>query len=691
MKNIIDMRGLRPAIIAALATVALAAAALAAAAQAQTGAGADREQALQLLERRLVAREEARRTPLYHELVTAAEGPQAALNRNRDLILVGVDDGRPRFYQTTNLNAAISVSTDDVWPGGGTGLDLTGANTVGELAVWDAGLVMASHQEFGGRVFVGDGATSVHYHANHVGGTLIAAGVYGAARGMSPAANLVSYDWSSDEIEMAGAAANGLLVSNHSYGYVAGWYYSSADTAWLWFGDTTLSEIEDAGFGIYLEDSRVWDEIAYNAPDYLIVKSAGNDRNDYGPEPGGEHLVWDGSAGEWVVSTTVRAADGTPDGFDSIPYRGTSKNILTVGAVNDVAGGWSQAADVVMSTFSGWGPTDDGRVKPDLVGNGVGLVSTYVTANDAYASLSGTSMSSPNVSGSLHVLAQQWKAGAGQAMRSATLKGLAIHTADEAGPADGPDYMFGWGLLNTAAGAEVIADHLANGGRIHENALAQGQRDTVLVYSDGSQPLWATICWNDPATTAMPWGLDQTTPMLVNDLDLRLQRVSDAVTFFPWNLDPANPAAAAVNWDNTRDNVEKNEIPVVPAGWYRVMVSHKGALTDGPQEYALIISGASSPAAPPTVSNVTFSQRTDGSGLVDVTYDLEDADTPTLAVALEASADGGATWTLVTATVSGDVGAGVAPGVGKALVWDFAADNPGVFAGNAVVRVSATD
>ncbi len=28
-------------------------------------------------------------------------------------------------------------------------------------------------------------------------------------------------------------------------------------------------------------------------------------------------------------------------------------------------------------------------------------------------------------------------------MRSATLKGILIHTADEAGPADGPDYQFG--------------------------------------------------------------------------------------------------------------------------------------------------------------------------------------------------------------------------------------------------------
>ena len=32
-----------------------------------------------------------------------------------------------------------------------------------------------------------------------------------------------------------------------------------------------------------------------------------------------------------------------------------------------------------------------------------------------------------------------------------------IHTADEAGPAEGPDYMFGWGLLNAQAAATLIS------------------------------------------------------------------------------------------------------------------------------------------------------------------------------------------------------------------------------------------
>ncbi|MCB1151395.1 hypothetical protein KDK88_07580, partial [bacterium] len=82
-------------------------------------------------------------------------------------------------------------------------------------------------------------------------------------------------------------------------------------------------------------------------------------------------------------------------------------------------------------------------------------------------------------------------------------------------------------------------------------------------------------------------------------------------------------------------------------------------------------------AEAPVVSDVTLAQRLDGSGLVDVTYTLTDADTDTLAVTLQASDDGGQTWTLPVETVSGDAGDGVTPGTGLTAVWDFAADHPG--------------
>ncbi len=595
-----------------------------------------------------------------------------------------------------NLIAAETVGVDHLWPGGSSGYGLDGSNVAGELGVWDAGSVLITHQEFGGRVAVGDpeGSPTVHYHATHVGGILAAAGVDPLAKGMSYAAFLDSYDWVDDDDEMATAAAAGLLASNHSYAYVAGWRWNSGDGNWYWYGDVNVSTVEDPGFGCYIGACADWDQIAVDAPYYLIVKSAGNDRNDYGPseeDPG--HYYWNPGMNDWDWSEDLREYDGEADnGFDTIPYRGNCKNILTVGAVDDVPGGWTQPSDVVMSSFSGWGPTDDGRIKPDLVANGIGLYSTYSESDTSYASFSGTSMSGPNAAGAIHLLAQHWRDTHGAVTaRASTLKALVIHTANEAGADPGPDYSHGWGLLDAHAAADVIAADATIPERVVEASLAQGEADTLVAYSAGDQPLAATICWTDPAGSPVPWALDPADPMLVNDLDLRIERVSDAAEYEPWVLNPAAASVAATTGDNVRDNVEKVEAGTPVAGAYRVIVNHKGSLAGSSQAYGLVITGTSAELQAPTVSNVAFAQRTDGSGLVDVTYDLSDADSPTVAIDLDASIDGGSTWTYVVSTVSGDVGAGVTPGAGKSLVWDFGADHPGAFLPDVRVRVTADD
>ena len=652
--------------------------------------------ALQRLSSELDARAEARRTALYRDLKSRTTGPQGVLNGDPNLALVGIDaHGHPLFLTVDNLIAAQTVGADHLWPGGSSGYDLDGSNALGELCVWDAGSVLTTHQEFGGRVSIGDAAASptVHYHATHVGGILAAAGVDPLAKGMSYAAELESYDWTDDDPEMAAAAASGMLISNHSYTYVTGWYYNSTAGAWYWYGDVGVSTTEDPGFGSYISNAD-WDQIAVDAPCYLIVKSAGNDRNDWGPseeDPG--HYYWDPVLDDWAWSEDLRDYDGEADGgYDTIPYRGNCKNILTVGAADDVPGGWTQAADVSLASFSGCGPTDDGRIKPDLVANGIGLYSTYTESDTSYASFSGTSMSGPNAAGAIHLLAQFWRdEKPGLTARSSTLKALVLHTANEAGPNDGPDYRHGWGLLDVHGAADVIAEDAVRDERVTETSLAQGEIDTLTVWCAGDAPLAATICWTDPPGTPAAWSLDPTDPMLVNDLDLRIERVSDAFEYEPWVLTPATPSAAATTGDNTLDNVEKVEAGTPTAGAYRVIVSHKGTLADAPQAYGLVITGTSAEPQAPAVSNVGFAQRTDGSGLVDVSYDLVDPDSASLTVTLEASTDGGATWTYAVTSTTGDVGAGVTPGSGKAIVWDFGTDHPGTFLPAVLLRVTADD
>ena len=123
--------------------------------------------------------------------------------------------GIPRYNITTNLGGAKTVRTNKLWKIGGSNLNLTG-NGYNKLGKWDGGRVRLSHQEFIGRVYQIDAATSLSTHATHVAGSLVAAGIDPNAKGMAFEAFLDDYDWNNDESEMATAASNGMEVSNHS-------------------------------------------------------------------------------------------------------------------------------------------------------------------------------------------------------------------------------------------------------------------------------------------------------------------------------------------------------------------------------------------------------------------------------------------------------------------------------------------
>lgn len=498
-----------------------------------------------------------------------------------DVSLHGLDaSGQPEYYATDNLTAARSTSTDRVWSQGGTGLQLSGQGH--DMGEWDGGSVRTTHREFGNRATQADTPSTPSSHATHVGGTLAGAGVDASAKGMAFRADLKAYDWSNDDAEMARAAAAGMLVSNHSYGTIAGWRRSNG--TWYWWGNAQISSTEDYKFGFYDRGARNWDQIAYNAPYYLIVKSAGNDRND---DHNGSHQVRDRN-GNWVTSTASRDPDGD---YDCIPHKGNAKNILTVGAVQDIDSGYQQVSDVKMTNFSGWGPTDDGRIKPDVVGNGAGLYSADDPSDSAYSFKSGTSMSGPNVAGSLLLLQEYKYQLDSQYMRAATLKALAIHTADEAGSHAGPDYQFGWGMLNT----EEAANHLRNAGKTHrtiEGRLNDGDTLNIRVEASGKEPLRSTLCWNDiPATSPSP-SLDPSTLMLVNDLDMRIIPDSGQGLGMPYTLDPANPSNPADTGDNFRDNVEQVHWAAPAAGGYTIRITHKGNLQQRqPQDFSLLVSG----------------------------------------------------------------------------------------------------
>lgn len=545
--------------------------------------------------------------------VPQAEAKAMALERGwtvRDTLpngaimeLQGIYNGLPYYYMTNNLTAADSVSTDECWPGGLSGYNLTGAGIT--LGIWDGGGVRVTHQEFGGRAVQRDATSGFVDHATHVAGTLIAGGVNPPAKGMSFQANLDCFDWNSDAYEMSQQAAAGLRVSNHSYGPVTGWAYGydcwdGTGIRWWWFGDVTVSLDEDYRFGFYYYDAEEYDQIAYDNPYYLICCSAGNDRNE-GPGATVLHCFFDenGDVTDTSGGSVFRYNDGgNSGGYDTISGGGMGKNLLCVGAVEDVNGGYSQPSSVTMTSFSCWGPADDGRIKPDIVGNGRGLISPLAGSDSEYASIfddySGTSMSSPNVAGSLGLLIQEWRSThPGQAdMLSSTLKALVLHTADECGANNGPDYKFGWGLLNTWKAAQVIAQDVTQPATISEQHVSSTDTFDIVLTTNGSPELRATICWIDLPGNVPPPAVDPTTRILINDIDMNIRSATRPLSYYPWILNPASPTAAASTGDNNVDNVEQVVINNPGTDTWILQVAADGPLANGAQRFSLIITGA---------------------------------------------------------------------------------------------------
>ncbi len=489
--------------------------------------------------------------------------------RGNTLYMIGLDEfGLPVYRTTLNAGAAITTRVPQLRSGGSLGLNLLGEGMV--VGIWDESKVK-DHVEFGSRITSRQG-DSFSKHASHVTGTILATGIDANAKGMAPLAKATTWDFINDEAEMAALAKpdqSSLLISNHSYGIVLGFY--TEDNAWKWAGNTAISTKEDYRFGFYSNTSRTLDQIGFNAPYYTMVWAGGNDRSEVGD---GTHPA-DGNEGT---------------GYDCMGPDGGAKNVLTIGAVNKVVN-YTGPSSVVMSSFSSWGPTDDGRIKPDLVGTGVSVYSTFIngTGQDAYSVQQGTSMAAPNVTGSLTLVQQLYRdLHAGKFMRAATLKALAIHTAKEAGLSPGPDYSFGWGLLDVEAAAKILLTENNNGVVLQENTLANGGSYIYNFEPMANTKITATIVWTDPAGTPVAAALDPTNKMLVNDLDIRL--IDDANnTISPWILNPLNPSLAATKGNNSSDNVEKIEFSLPEPRMYRVVVSHKGTLLNAKQDFSLIL------------------------------------------------------------------------------------------------------
>ncbi len=599
-------------------------------------------------------------TPLPSPEGPRIPAPPSWITQPSIAVMVGVEHGLPVYLMPLNAESADTIGTDELWEttianvitNGLSGLNLNGEGT--QLAMWDSGSVLTNHQEFaitnsagevGSRVIDGDGPSYLFgedKHATIIAGTLVAAGINPRARGMSPQATLLAYDSGGDFHEMTTAFVNTnnhFRISSHSYGQMTGWGGTRREAP-LWQGNLSISTTEDYNFGFYNTFSQGIDDIIYWCRHYLPVWAAGNERGEITGRPSltltngyrahahqilgtfetdseGRHKRDENGnlIRLWYTNHIVRfiPPGGTPPppaydyrvngGYDLLFSQGVAKNNLVVGAVNKIAGGYGLlTTNVIMTDFSSWGPTDDGRIKPDIVTAGNGIYSTYITnqpgmVNKSYDYAYGTSYAAPTVAGSLNLLVQlhRRQVGDNQPMLASTLRALAIHTADEAGDHPGPDYRFGWGLFNALSAANLMTNNFHSDSLAHikevplynirtvvTNGITNNYTDYIKfpIVAKGSEPLKVTLCWNDPPPqTLLSPALDPTNRMLINDLDLRLVSPSSSgsQTNFPWVLNPATPAAEARKADNDRDNVEQVVVEnPITNGVYEVNVTKRG-------------------------------------------------------------------------------------------------------------------
>lgn len=524
-------------------------------------------------------------------------------------------------YGLHNANAADSTNAEDLWPGGSAGLNLSGAGVV--VGVWDGGSIRATHQEFLSGSITNNNAVSISNHATHVAGTIIAQGVYAAARGMASGATIQGWDFNNDVNEMAANAAS-LHLSNHSYGQIRGWRSdayagTSLGTRDWWYADYSVGGAtgEDAYFGWYDSTSAAIDAVLAANPYYLSIWSAGNDRSDgftnvagngqflafFPTAPANYHS--DEGGGWYVVSAAtghpIPGSDGNNGtGYDSLSNGGqTAKNTLVVGAMNDHLADPHNGGTMTMTGFSSFGGTDDGRLGVDVVGNGASLTSSYGTADNAYASSSGTSMSAPNITGTAALLHEHYRnLTGGSTPTAATQKGYLIHTATDvtgsaAGGRVGPDYATGYGMVNGLAAADFLSSAISGIGSEHlfENSLIDSTNFSLTGWVAAGDEIKVTLVWTDPAGVAQPVMLDNRTPVLINNLDLWLTDAS-STTYYPWVLDIENPVNAATTGINNVDVVEQVFLSGISAGSvWNVHVGHQGNLLGGFQNYSLLVSG----------------------------------------------------------------------------------------------------
>ena len=496
-------------------------------------------------------------------------------------------DGNPVYINTkNNRDSGVLIKSDQLYKGGSIGADITGEGMI--VGVWDGGEVRSTHELLAGKVTMqpnqtldGVGKGEEKYggndHMTHVTGTIVGKDLPNKplVRGIAQGAKALCYDWENDFAEMIDFAEKGYLISNHSYGA------SNDNTTLTW------------KFGAYDETAYKWDLLTRTVPNYLPFVAAGNEQE---------------------ISGNRKAKLG----YDIMTGTSAAKNVMTVGAVD---------GDKAMSDYSNWGPTDDGRVKPEIVTRGTGINSstfankdTKMPSDTSYSgdgkSSSGTSYASPAAAAAGLLLQQYYNSLNKTYMKSSTLKALMLATAEDLGQ-PGPDHKFGWGLLNVEKAANaikyksvvggplkaIVSDTASKGAYIEEISL-KFPADTTTevsreVTASGCESLIVSIAWTDieGVEQTSKDGIDPTVSRLVYDYDLIVRNVSKNTTFRAWKpsamVNRTEDATLEKTWfDGNGNNFKQVKIDKAIAGdKYKIFLRKRATSPDSAQLLSLIVTG----------------------------------------------------------------------------------------------------
>ncbi|MGE3181224.1 MAG: S8 family serine peptidase [Phycisphaerae bacterium] len=451
----------------------------------------------------------------------------------------------PQFSETNAENRTLTQAA--IAQAAPYNLDGTGVSVM----VYDGGSVRATHVDFGGRLTVRDNSP-LSGHATHVAGTIGGNGVAssGVERGMAPNVTLESYgfQWSGTGV----------------------FFYTNPGDIEADYSDAIHNH------GVTIANNSIGANVSINGFDCAIM-------GDYGVAASLIDAIVRGSLGQPFRAVFANGNERQSPNCGILYYTtappATGKNHITIGNVN--------ANDDSINSSSSWGPTDDGRLKPDLVAPGCeiggdgGVRSTSSSSNTAYTTMCGTSMAAPTFTGNAALLIQDYRAQfVGPDPRNSTLKILFAHSAVDL-ESPGPDYKTGYGSIRVANAIDLMRE--AN---FMEHQITQ---DDVLAFAtdveQGAATLKVTLAWDD--APAVPNVL----VALVNDLDLRLIDPLGGV-HYPWTLDPANPAAGAVRTQPDHlNNIEQVVVDNPMEGAWRIEIVGT-AIPVGPQPFSIVADGA---------------------------------------------------------------------------------------------------